>query len=344
MTESIFKRTLAGEITERPPIWMMRQAGRVLPSYQKLKSKYHFTEMMEDPALAAEVTLLPIHDLGVDAAILFSDILVIPDAMGMKLNFTDKGPVFESPISDGENPLENFTPDRSRLKHIYAAIDEIIKTRPEGTPLIGFCGAPLTVLCYMIDGQSQNHVFPKTVRYLYDNKEQAKKLIEAITELSIEYAVEQSNHGIDAFQLFETHAGLIPSELYKELFFPACKKILNAVRDNGTPVIYFPKGLGAGISDINKDMTDFLSIDWQMSMMDAHKLVDPELGLQGNLDPRVLWTNKESIAAELDKLQEFAHSGRKWIFNLGHGLLPDIPVENVQFAIDWIKSHNWNRS
>jgi len=343
MIESIFKRTLAGEITERPPIWMMRQAGRVLPSYQELKSKYTFIEMMEDPALAAKVTLLPIHDLETDAAILFSDILVIPDALGMKLDFTDKGPVFETAIADGEDPLANFTPNRDRLKHIYAAIDEIVKTRPEETPLIGFCGAPLTVLCYMIDGQSQNHVFPQTVRYLYNNKEEAKKLIEAITELSIEYAVEQTKHGIDAFQLFETHAGLIPSELYKELFFPACKKILNAVRDAGTPVIYFPKGLGAGISDIHKNMTDFLSIDWQMSMMDAHKLVDPELGLQGNLDPRVLWTNPESIATELEKLDEFAKTGRNWIFNLGHGLLPDIPVDNVKFAIDWIKKHDWNR-
>ena len=344
MIESIFKRTLAGEVTERPPIWMMRQAGRVLPSYMELKSKYSFIEMMEDPKLAAEVTLLPIHDLKVDAAILFSDILVIPDALGMKLDFTDKGPVFENPIADGDDPLANFTPNRERLLHIYAAIDEIVKIRPAGTPLIGFCGAPLTVLCYMIDGQSKNHIFPKTVRYLYSHKAEAKRLIDAITEISIEYAVEQTRHGIDAFQLFETHAGLIPSELYKELFLPAWKKILNAVRDAGTPVIYFPKGLGVGISDINKDMTDFLSIDWQMSMMDAHKLVDPELGLQGNLDPRVLWTNKESIASELAKLEQFAQTGRNWIFNLGHGLLPDIPVENVKFAIDWIKNHNWNRN
>lgn len=344
MIESIFKRAISGEITKRPPIWMMRQAGRVLPSYMELKAQYTFKEMMEDPALAAKVTLLPIHDLETDAAILFSDILVIPDALGMKLDFTDKGPVFETPIADGEDPLANFTPNRERLEHIYGAIDEVVKTRPEGTPLIGFCGAPLTVLCYMIDGQSQNHVFPQTIRYLYNNKEEAKKLIEAITELSIEYAVTQTKHGIDAFQLFETHAGLIPSDLYKELFFPACKKILNAVRGAGTPVIFFPKGLGLGIADIHKNMTDFLGIDWQMSMMDAHKLVDPELGLQGNLDPRVLWTNPDSIATELGKLDEFAQTGRKWIFNLGHGLLPDIPVENVKFAIEWIKNHDWKRT
>lgn len=344
MTESIFNRTLAGEVTERPPIWMMRQAGRVLPSYMKLKSQYTFIEMMEDPKLAAKVTLLPIHDLKVDAAILFSDILVIPDAMGMKLDFTEHGPVFENPITDGDNPLLNFKPNRERLTHIYSAIDQVIKTRPANTPLIGFCGAPLTVLCYMIDGQSKNHIFPKTIRYLYNHKKEAKKIIDAITELSIDYAVEQTKHGIDAFQLFETHAGLIPSELYKEIFLPACKKILNAVRDTGTPVIYFPKGLGCAISNINKDITDFLSIDWQMSMLEAHKLVDTEIGLQGNLDPRVLWTNEQTIAFELAKLDEFAQTGRNWIFNLGHGLLPDIPVENVKFAINWIKNHNWNRA
>lgn len=321
----------------------MRQAGRVLPSYMELKAQYTFKEMMEDPALAAKVTLLPIHDLEVDAAILFSDILVIPDALGMKLDFTDKGPVFETPIAEGDDPTANLKVDKTRLEHIYAAIDEIIKTRPDNTPLIGFCGAPLTVLCYMIDGQSQNHVFPQTIRYLYNNRKEAQKLIEAITELSIEYAVTQAKHGIDAFQLFETHAGLIPSELYKELFFPACKKILNAVREARTPTIYFPKGLGTAISAITKEMTDFVGIDWQMSMMDAHKLVDPAVGLQGNLDPRVLWTNPESIAAELEKLSEFAQTGRPWIFNLGHGLLPDIPVENVKFAVEWIKKHNWNR-
>ncbi len=339
--DSIFTDMLKGVKRERPPVWFMRQAGRVLPSYQKLKSQYSFIEMMEDQKLAAQVTLLPIHDLAVDAAILFSDILVIPDAMGMKLDFTDKGPVFDNPITDCENPLANLKTDKTRLDHIYRAIDEIVKTRPKNTPLIGFCGAPLTVLCYMIDGRSTNHVFPKTVKYLYENKEQAKQLIDAITELSIEYAVTQVEHGINAFQLFETHAGLIPSELYEELFFPACKKILNAAREAGVPVIYFPKGLGTGISRITKDMTDFISIDWQMSMMDAHKLVDPELGLQGNLDPRVLWTDKKSIEAELTKLNEFASTGRKWIFNLGHGLLPDIPVENVQFAIDWIKQNDW---
>ncbi|MCF6243291.1 MAG: uroporphyrinogen decarboxylase [Bacteroidales bacterium] len=334
---SILLNTLKGKETERPPIWYMRQAGRVLPSYMQLKEKYSFWEMMKDKELAAKVTLLPVYDLGVDAAILFSDILVIPYAMGMGLDFTDKGPVFENPLKDIKEP--KFNPQPEKLEYIYNAIDEIIKTRPADIPLIGFCGAPLTVLSFMIQGLGSRSNFQDSVIYIFKEKNKLKKIIDAVTELSVEYALNQIKHGVEVFQLFETNAGLIPNELYFELFLPSVKKISDAVRATGTPFIYFPKGLGFGLKEVNKDICDFVSIDWQTPINEARKIIDKEVGLQGNLDPRILFADKKSIEKELVKYRNFGRENKNWIFNLGHGFLPETPFENAKFITDWMKNN-----
>ena len=340
---SIFLKTLKGEKTERPPVWFMRQAGRVLPSYNKLKENHTFWEMMQTPELAAQVTLLPINDLGTDAAILFSDILVIPNALGMELNFANDGPKFPKPLKDLEDPLSHLKPDPSKLEYIYAAIDEILKTRNPDTPLIGFSGAPFTVMCYMIQGLSRNQAFPDAIEFLYKEKETAKKIIDLIVDLTIVYAEKQIEHGIDTFQLFDTHAGLIPVNLYKELFFPAVKRIAKAVKDMNIPFIYFPKDLGVGLADVTPDMADFVSIDWQMPIEKARELVHPEIGLQGNLDPRILFADQKTIETELEKYLEFGKNNQDWIFNLGHGFLPGIPFENAKFLTDWVKNADWGR-
>ena len=344
MKDSVFLKTIKGEKTYRPPVWFMRQAGRVLPSYLELKEKYSFWQMMQTPKLAAKVTLLPVYDLGVDAAILFSDILVIPYSMGMGLEFTDNGPVFDKPLKDIKEPLKQLKPQPEKLQYIYNAIDQIIATRPDNTPLIGFCGAPLTVLCYMIQGLGSKSEFPEAVKYIFRDKETINQLIEQIVELSIIYALNQIKHGIDVFQLFETHAGLIPVVLYKELFLPAVKKIADAVRATGIPFIFFPKGYGTGIFDITPEICDYLSIDWQTSITFARKTLDNKIGVQGNLDPRILFTDKETIKQTLETYTEFGSQNQNWIFNLGHGLMPGMSFENTKFVIDWIKNNDWKRS
>ena len=343
MSNSIFLDTLHGKATSRPPVWFMRQAGRVLPNYLKLREKYSFTELMHTPALAAEVTLMPVYDLGVDAAILFSDILVIPAALGMNLNFTDTGPKFEVALKDLDDPTVLLNPDSSKLDYIYDAIDEIIRTKPADIPLIGFCGAPFTTLCYMVQGLSSNHTFPEAVALLYKDRKLTNKLLSAITELSVAYATTQVQHGISAFQIFETHAGLIPSDLYQEMMMPYVRKIASAVRSAGCPVIFLPKGLGHGIKNILPEDADFLSVDWQMPIQDARSLVHPEIGLQGNLDPRLLFADKDTILEALDKYVEFGSTERSWIFNLGHGFMPGIPYENARLVVDWVKNTNWKR-
>lgn len=343
MQNPIFLETLQGKKTSRPPVWFMRQAGRVLPSYLEMRSRHSFWELMSNPSLAAQVTLLPVHDLGVDAAILFSDILVIPYAMGMGLDFTDQGPKFNKPLKDYDNPLEALHPDPSKLDYIYRAIDEIINTRPDNTPLIGFAGAPLTVLCYMLEGLSSKSNFVQAIAYLYKNKTLARKLTDAVTDLTIEYATRQIEHGIDAFQLFETHGGILPFDLYQEMFYSSIQKIARAVRSRGIKFIYFPKDIGSGFSTITPDLCDFVSVDWQTPITEARKMIHPEVGLQGNLDPRLLFAGAQDIEVELKKLLEFGHKEYKWIFNLGHGFLPGIPFENAKYVVEWIKSANWRR-
>lgn len=343
MLDSILLNTLKGIKTSRPPVWFMRQAGRVLPSYRQLRDKHSFWQMMNDPELAAKVTLLPVYDLNVDAAILFSDILVIPYAMGMGLDFTDHGPVFDKPLKDYKTPLKKLNPDPDKLQYIYKAIDEIVRIRPDNTPLIGFAGAPLTVLCYMLEGLGSKSGFHEAISFFYKNKSITEKLIDSVTDLTIEYAKQQIAHGIDTFQLFETHGGLLPFNIYKSLFFPSIKKISMAVRDKRVPFIYFPKDIGTGYRYITPDICDFVSIDWQTPITEARELVHPEVGLQGNLDPRLLFADQSAIETELLKYIEFGKTEYKWIFNLGHGFIPGTPFENAKYIVDWVKSTKWNR-
>jgi uroporphyrinogen decarboxylase len=321
----------------------MRQAGRVLPSYMKIKEDYTFWQMMQNPEVAAKVTLLPIDDLGVDAGILFSDILVIPHALGMGLEFNDSGPLFHQPLAYRENPLAGLNSDPSKLNYIYEVIDEIIRTKQEDIPLIGFCGAPLTVLLFMLQGLGRKGDFPEAIKFIYENKATTKKLIEVVTDLSIVYAQGQIEHGIDVFQLFDTHAGLIPADLYHELFMPSTRKIAAAVREKGVPFIFFPKGLGTGIAQITREDCDYLSIDWQTPMDLARKLVDPKIGLQGNVDPRLLYASQPEIEKALQPYIEFGKNNQNWIFNLGHGFMPGISFENAKFLADWVKRTDWKR-
>lgn len=341
--DSLLLKTMAGKQTGRPPFWFMRQAGRVLPSYRLMKEKYSLWHMMNTPDIGAKVTLLPVSDLDVDAAILFSDILMVPYAMGMGFEFTENGPVFSAPLAGSADPLARLNPDPSKLSFVYSIIDKVITSKPSSVPLIGFCGAPLTVMCYMIQGLGKKADFPEAIKFMYENRAITKKIIDAVTSLSVEYVKGQIEHGIDVFQLFDTHSGLVPVDLYNELFMPSVRKISRVVRDNNIPFIFFPKGLGVGIEAVTPDICDYLSIDWQMPIEKARKMVHKEIGLQGNLDPRLLYASKEEIAASLEKYIPFGKSNQNWIFNLGHGFIKDTPYDNAKFMADWVKNTNWER-
>ena len=330
-----------GNSTEkRPPVWLMRQAGRVLPRYRKLRENYSFRELMETPQLAADVTLMPVDDLGVDAAIIFSDILTVPTALGMQIDWTDKGPKFPQPLCTLENPSKNLKIQPEKFEHVYKAIDIVVKEKK--VPLIGFCGAPLTTLCYMIQGVSSKQNFPEAKKFFYENRSETQKLLEIVTEITVEYALKQVEHGINVFQIFESNAGLVPTDFYEEMFLPSVKKIANAVRSKGVPVIYFPKGIGCGLRLVTPDICDVAGIDWQTDIWDARKIVHKDVALQGNFDPHLLFAPQEIIAAEVQKYRKFFAENPDWIANLGHGVLAETPIENVVFFIQKLKSISEN--
>ena len=319
----------------------MRQAGRVLPRYRALTKATPFRSIMADAKLAAEVTLMPIDDMGMDAAILFSDILVIPEALGVQVEWNGNGPAFPRPLLGVAQPASELRFDASHLTHVADTLDEIQRQKSNDTPVIGFCGGPLTCLCYMLGGRDGSLQFTEVVRYLYTHREEALQLLEAITSASEAYVHLQAEHGIDAFQLFESHASLLPAEVYEELFLPAVCRITDTVRSMGIPLIFFPKGLGSGLKLITPDVCDFVSIDWQTPLIEARRIVHPEVGLQGNFDPHLLFAPQEEIARTLESYKPFFNKYPNWIVNLGHGVLADTPIENVQFFVDWIKNANW---
>ncbi len=330
-----------GNSTEkRPPVWLMRQAGRVLPRYRKLRENYSFRELMETPQLAADVTLMPVDDLGVDAAIIFSDILTVPTALGMQIDWTDKGPKFPQPLCTLENPSKNLKIQPEKFEHVYKAIDIVVKEKK--VPMIGFCGAPLTTLCYMIQGVSSKQNFPEAKKFFYENRSETQKLLEIVTEITVDYALKQVEHGINVFQIFESNAGLVPTDFYEEMFLPSVKKIANAVRSKGVPVIYFPKGIGCGLRLVTPDICDVAGIDWQTDIWDARKIVHKDVALQGNYDPHLLFAPQEIIAAEVQKYRKFFAENPDWIANLGHGVLAETPIENVVFFIQKLKSLSEN--
>lgn len=321
----------------RPPVWMMRQAGRVLPRYRQLTKMLPFRTIMSYANLAAEVTLMPIDDMGMDAAILFSDILVIPEALGVEVEWTSEGPAFPHPLMDVEHPAAGLSFNLSHLNHVADTLDEIMGQKRADTPVIGFCGGPLTCLCYMLGGRDKTMQFTDVVRYLYTHRQESLQLLDAITSASEAYVHLQATHGIDTFQIFESFAGVISAELYQDMIMPFVRRITAAVRQHGLPIIFFPKGFGAGLQMLTPEDCDYVSIDWQTPLLVARHLVNPAIGLQGNMDPRILFAPQAVIEQHLQQYLAFFREHPNYIFNLGHGVHKDTPLENVQFVTEWFR-------
>ena len=309
MYQNPFFAVINHQTVSRPPVWMMRQAGRVLPRYRELTKTHPFHFIMANAKLAAEVTLMPIEDMGMDAAILFSDILVISEALGVKVEWTREGPDFQHLLLGVEHPSSELSFDSSKLMHVADALDEIHRLKSNDTPVIGFCGGPLTCLCYMLRGRDATLQFTDVVRYLYTNPTESRQILEAITSATEWYVNMQAEHGIDAFQIFESFSGVVPAELYNDIVMPFVRRITAAA--------------------LSKQECDYVSIDWQTPLSVARRIVDDNLGLQGNMDPRILFASQDVIEKQLKNYAEFFRENPNFIFNLGHGLHKDTPIENV---------------
>jgi uroporphyrinogen decarboxylase len=335
----LFLRALNGETVERPPVWIMRQAGRYLPDFMVLKNKYDFFTRCQTPELATEITLMPIKQIGLDASIIFSDILVIPQAMGinveMKNNF---GPYIEHPIRKKSDIINlNIQNVEEKLSYVFEAVKMTKKELPDNIPLIGFAGSPWTILCYMVQGSGSKN-FDIAKSFCFENPELAKKLLSKITSITIEYLEKKIEAGVDAVQIFDSWGGVLSHTDYQIYSYPYIEQITNALKKI-KPVIIYPKGCWHSINAYSKIGASGLGIDWTCSARNARYLSNNNITLQGNLDPSRLFSpKKELIKQTTQMLNEFGKD--KYIANLGHGILPNTPVDNVKVFVETIKNYS----
>lgn len=337
LQNDLILRAARGEKTERTPVWLMRQAGRVLPEYREVRAKMGgFIELVKTPEFAAEVTIQPVDILGVDAAIIFSDILVIPEAMGLPYTMVEaRGPWFENTVkseydinklrvADGENDL-SYVCDAIRLT----------KTALAGrVPLIGFAGAPWTLLAYMVEG-SGSKTFSRAKKFLYTEPRLAHMLLEKITESTIHYLKAQVKAGADMLQVFDSWAGILSPAQYREFALPYISDICNALH-GVVPLTVFAKDAFFVREDLGKLKCNTIGLDWTMDVAESRALIGNEKTLQGNADPCLLYADFETIKSETEKMLR-AFGPSKHIANLGHGLYPDLEKEKVKFFVDTIK-------
>lgn len=339
-SKSLFLDTLHTGRTTRPPVWFMRQAGRALASYRKLKERYSFIELLRDPKLAADVTLLPLEALNIDALILFSDILVIPEAMGVEVNYEQGSPKMLTPLHMTAGKLTG-KPNPAVLDSVYKTIKEI-KIREQNIPLIGFCGGPLTVFLYLYQGSGHGGNFDNALDFFYREPEATDKLLEEIIEMSIYYAKSQVDSGVDAFQIFETWANVIPAELYIERILPHVIRLADAINSR-VPVLYFPRFFSNGYEALVPYLKHFsaISVDYLNHLPTLSEKLPIEIALQGNLDPTLVkYANISQLKSYIRKYLDSMASRKKWILNLGHGVLPGTPEENLKAIVDIVQESN----
>lgn len=334
----LFLRALKGETVERPPVWMMRQAGRYLPEFMALKDKYDFFTRCETPELASEITVQPIRRYGMDAAILFSDILVIPQAMNidveMKPNF---GPYLPNPIRSQKDLDRVIVPDiQDSLGYVMEAIKMTKEKLNDDIPLIGFAGSPWTILCYCVQGQGSKN-FDKAKELCFTQPVVAHALLQKITDTTIAYLKAKVAAGVNAVQVFDSWGGMLSPTDYQEFSWQYIQQIIDALKDE-IPVIAFGKGCWFALKDMANSGASALGIDWTCSAQNARYLSGGKITLQGNFDPsRLLSPPAEIKKMVTQMINEFGKD--RYIANLGHGILPNIPLENAKAFVDAVKEY-----
>lgn len=334
--EHLIIRAAQGEAVERTPVWLMRQAGRILPEYRAVRNKLSgFKELVETPGLAAEVTIQPVDILGVDAAIIFSDILVIPDAMGLEYQMIPKkGPFFPQTLNSESDLDRIHVSDGSELKYVYDAISLTRKELNNRVPLIGFAGAPWTIFCYMIEGQGSK-TFAKARKMLETHEVFSRKVLEKITQSTINYLKEQINAGAQMIQLFDSWAGILGPESYQSFSIPYIEAICNALT-NTVPITVFSKGAHFSLNELKKLKCNTIGLDWNTPPEFARDILGDQFTLQGNLDPAVLYgSGKDIVNKTQQMLKRFGKN--RHIANLGHGVYPDTDPEAVKLFVNTVK-------
>ncbi len=335
-----FLKACKGEKTDFTPVWIMRQAGRYLPQYHTVRSKGTFLELCKTPERAAEVTIQPVDYLGVDAAILFSDILVPLEKMGAPLEFQEKrGPVFPSPIRDQAAVDALGIPDpEDDLGYVMDTIRILRKELADKVPLIGFSGAPFTLATYLIEGGSSKNYF-QTKRMMYEAPALYGQLLDKITECTIAYLKGQIAAGAQALQVFDSWAGVLAPRDYAEFAFPYVKRIIAALKEaTDIPLIYFANN-GATLLDQTIECgADVLGFDWRINLDEAVRRVGQKVSIQGNMDPIALFLPDDKLAERVKNVLVQAKGARGHIFNLGHGIIPETSPEKARLAVELVHS------
>jgi len=332
-------KALNNEETNRPPVWMMRQAGRYLPDYIKLRNKYDFFTRVQTPELACEITLQPVDQVGVDAAIIFSDILVIPQAMGLDVLMEEgKGPLLPKVVRTKDD-IDALITDgiEDSLDYVMQALTLTKRELNGRVPLIGFAGAPWTLLCYMIEGKGSK-TWDKAKQFVYTEPQLAGPLLQKITDVTIAYLKAQVKAGVDAVQVFDSWAGTLSPEDFKQYASPYLLQIADALKDE-VPVILFPKGSWYALEDLSFSSAKGIGIDWTLSPQMARKLSGHRITLQGNFDPAKLLAPIPQIKKWVKEMID-GFGTRQYIANLGHGITPNVPVDHARAFVDAVKEYH----
>ena len=338
MKNELLIQALKGETVDRPPVWMMRQAGRYLPDFIKLKEKYDFFTRCQTPELATEITLMSIDQMGVDAAIIFSDILVVLQAMNIEVEMHDGiGPYLPQPINNKATLDQVILPDvEEHLDYVFEAVKMTKSELNDRVPLIGFAGAPWTLLCYAVQGQGSKN-FDRAKAFCFQEPKMAKELLQRITTTTIAYLREKVKAGADVIQLFDSWGGLLSPSDYKEFSWPYLLQIIDAL-SGSVPVIVFGKGCWFALQEMGRSGASALGIDWTCSARNARYLSGGKITLQGNFDPSRLLSPIPEIKSQV---KQMINSFGKdcYIVNLGHGILPNTPVDHAKAFVDAVKEY-----
>ena len=341
LQNDLFIRAAFGQQTERPPVWMMRQAGRYMPEYWEIKNKYTFLEMCKTPEIAADVTMLPVDLLDIDAAILFSDILVTPEAMGGDLSFEQGvGPRFSNPVRSWEDAEKLNAQSVDRLQYVADAI-KVIQERLNGSiPLIGFAGAPFTILSYLVEGKSSRD-FKLTKTLLNNDPKLAHYILQKITDLTVDYLNMQIAAGVNAVQLFDSWAMALTWNDYIEFGHAYTQQIISRINREGIPVISFARGSSVFYPIMSEAKPDVISLDWNADILNVKNNLPKGIAVQGNFDPIILYADKPVIRKKIHELFERMRGQDGFLFNLGHGIMPDMSFDHVKYAVDVIKEFRY---
>ena len=338
LKNDLLLRSLQGDTLSRPPVWMMRQAGRYLPDYIKLREKYDFFTRVQTPELACAITLQPVDQVGVDAAIIFSDILVIPQAMGMTVLMEEnKGPVLPNTVKTEADVDALITSNvEESLAYVMQAISMTVRELGGRVPLIGFAGAPWTLLCYMVEGKGSK-TFDKAKQFCFTQPALAHKLLQKITDITIAYLKAQAVAGAGLVQVFDSWSSMLGPTDFKRYAQPYLVQIADALSPH-VPVILFPKGSWYALPDLGASSAAGIGIDWTVPPSMARSLAGPGVTLQGNFDPAKLLAPIPQIKAEVKTMID-AFGTTRYIANLGHGILPNVPVDHARAFVDAVKEY-----